>query len=89
MTLSIYPVSLCGSDLQKGNPLKVYAEGEELCRLKMQAEELVLSAMSDKRLDGECFIEMLIEKNGSYHDRDEFWVDVDLVEKKAKVANHG
>ena len=56
MTLSIYPVSLCGSDLQKGNPLKVYAEGEELCRLKMQAEELVLSAMSDKRLDGECFI---------------------------------
>ena len=87
MTLSIYPVVKCGSDLQKGSPLEVTARGEELYRLKMRAEELVLSAMSEKKYSGKCFVEMLVEKNGSYCERDEWWVDVDLVEKKVVVVH--
>ena len=85
MSLYVYPVSLCGSDLQKGSPLEVTAEGTDLYEMKLKTEELVLSAVAPD-YDGECFVELRVEKDGEYCESDEWWVDVDLVEKKVKVG---
>lgn len=87
MSLYVYPVARCGVDLQKGKPLEVSVEGSDLFELKLKTEELVLSLMSSKNYEGECFVELRTEKNGEYHDSDEWWAVVDLVAKK--VRNEG
>ena len=88
MSLSIYPVMKCGSDLQEGEPLRVSEENEDLYQLKTKVDMLVLSVMSKEGYDGKCFVEVLIEKNGLYSERDEYWVEVDLVEEKVREI-HG
>lgn len=78
VTLSVYPVSLCGGDLQKGEPLEVHRKGNDLLYLKSNVDELVLSAMYSSNCEGLCFVEMLVTVNGEYHSREEWWCDVDL-----------
>ena len=85
MTLYVYPVVLCGSDLQRSNPLEVTAEGTDLYELKQRIEELILSCCD---YDGECFVEMRVEKNGQYCESDEAWAEVDLVAKKVTIGGH-
>lgn len=75
MTLYVYPVSVCGEDLQKGKPLEVTDSGADLHELKLRTDALILSVMPDS---GEAFIEMRVTHNGEYCDCDEWWVDVDL-----------
>ena len=70
ISLSIYPVAVCGEDLQTGSPIEVSAEGEDLYAMKLRVKELVLSVVKE---DGKCFVEMQITKNGEYFDRDEWW----------------
>lgn len=82
MELYVYPVALCGSDLQKGKPLEVTSEGKDLHELKCSANEQVLSVMTSKGYDGECFVEMRITCNEQYVDCDEWWSEVDTVNKK-------
>ena len=81
ITLSIYSVSNCGKDLQTGSPVEVSATDKDLYRLKNRVQELILSA----NCEGECFVEMIVLKNGKYYDSDEWWAVVDLVEKKVEV----
>ena len=85
MSLYVYPVALCGDDLQKGNPLEVSAKGDDLYALKMRTEELILSCCD---YDGECFVEIRVEKDGQYCESDEVWAEVDLVAKKVKIGGH-
>ena len=85
VTLSVYPVSRCGGDLQKGEPLEVYRKGSDLLYLKNNTDELVLSAMTSSKCEGLCFVEMLVTVNGEYHSRDEWWCDVD---PSAKTVVH-
>lgn len=87
MSLYVYPVEKCGTDLQRGEPLEESAEGTDLYELKMKANQLIMSAMSSEGYDGECFVEVRVEKDGEYCESDEYWVNVDLVENK--VVNEG
>lgn len=82
MTLSIYPVAVCGEDLQTGSPVEVSAESEDLYGLKCRTEELILSV----QCEGKCFVEMQITENGKYFDRDEWWCNVLLAEKRVIVG---
>ena len=78
MSLSVYPVSLCGIDLQKGKPLEVSAEGEDLYELKLRTDELIFSVVTES---GECFIEMRVTENGEYCDCDEWWSYVNVTSR--------
>lgn len=86
ISLSVYPVARCGGDLQTGSPLTVSAEGRDLFDLKHQANDLVLSVMTDNGYSGECFVEMIATKNGGYCDSDEWWCTVDTVRKEIKLS---
>lgn len=85
MSLCIYPVALCGEDLQTGSPIKVSAKGEDLYALKCRTNELLLSAV---KCGGKCLVEMTITEDGRYHDRDEWWCTVDPVQKKVDIGGH-
>ena len=80
MTLSVYPVSRCGGDLQKGEPIEVMRAGSDVSILKNGVEEVLLSVLPED-CSGMCFVEMLITLNNGYHDRDEWWCEVDLSAK--------
>ena len=86
MRLSIYPVTLCGEDYQSGKPLEISDEGADLYELKLKANDLVMCAMTKKKCDGKCFVEMIIEKDGQHIDSDEWFVDVDLYKKTVEVV---
>ena len=68
VSLSIYPVEVCGEDLQKGEPVRISDKGEDLYELKKRTNKQMLSSVS-----GKCFVEMLVTKDGEYFDRDEWW----------------
>lgn len=84
MKLYVYPTQLCGEDMQKGSPLEITDIGADLFKLKMRLEELVLSVMSLAGYDGECFVEIRVTEDEKYCECDEFWADVDLVNKTVK-----
>ena len=84
MELYIYPVALCGEDVSRGEPLEVKASGHDLHKLKLQVNELILLTMSSEGYDGECFVEMRVTERGNYHSSDEWWAEVDLVNKKVE-----
>ena len=74
VNLSIYPVALCGEDLQKGNPIRVSDRDESLSFLESRINELILSSV---REDGKCFVEMTFTENGKYFSYKEMWFYVD------------
>lgn len=74
INLSIYPVAVCGEDLQKGNPIRVSDRDESLSLLKSRVNELILSSV---REDGKCFVEMTVTENGMYFSYEEMWFYVD------------
>lgn len=82
MTLYVYPVALCGENVQRGQPLVATAEDTSLFRLKNQTEQLVVALMMP--YGGDCFVEMRIECDGQYCDCDEWWAEVDTVNKRMK-----
>ena len=85
MDLYVYPVSMCGEDLQRGSPVKVSARGTDLCALKCRIPELILSVVPH---DDKCFVEMRLTKDGEYCDCDEWWCSVDFVNKKVDSGYH-
>ena len=82
MTLYVYPVAVCGKDMQKGKPIEMFVAGTDVYKLKTRTEELVFDAMS--RYGGECFVEMRITKDDEYFDSDEWWCYVNLQKKTVK-----
>ena len=85
LSLTIYLVSECGRDLQSGEPYHTYSEGTDVYELKKGMNDLILSTLSLYGKDGECFIEELIECNGKYHDRDEYFGFIDLKNKTVEI----
>lgn len=85
MSLTLYPTALCGDDLQKGEPVRVSEKGEDVYELKCRTKDLILSAVP---CEGKCFVEMLITEEGKYFDRDEWWCEVTLVDKKVVTGGH-
>ena len=83
ISLSIYSVAVCGEDLQKGSPFKVSAKGEDLYELKMRTSELILSVVPKS---SKCFVEGLVTKDDKYYDRDEWWVEVDVLNKTVECV---
>lgn len=82
MRLSIYPVSVCGEDLQTGSPIEVSKKSEDLLSLKHSTRHLILGNVP---CSGKCFVEMLITKNGQYYERDEDWFYADIVKEELKT----
>lgn len=85
ITLYIYPIADCGKDLSKGEPLEVFYEGTDLDALKRAIDWTIIETMKmHKANDGETLVEMEIEKNDEYYDRDEAVVFVDLKNNRVK-----
>lgn len=78
LTLNIYPISDCGEDLTKGEPLEVSYKGNTLEAMKLAINNTIIAVMALHNADGEAFVEMHIEKDGKYYDHDEATVFVDL-----------
>ena len=87
MVVNVYPTSVCGEDLQKGEPLKVEESGEVLFDLKRKIDEMILRALEPLKTGGKCFVEMRLTKSGEYYDSDEDWVEVDLSNKIVKYGS--
>lgn len=85
ITLYIYPIADCGKDLSKGEPLEVSYEATDLDALKRAIDWTIIETMKmHKANGGETLVEMEIEKNDEYYDRDEAVVFVDLKNNRVK-----
>ena len=85
ITLYIYPITDCGKDLSRGEPLEVSYEATDLDALKRAIDWTIIETMKmHKANGGETLVEMEIEKNDEYYDRDEAVVFVDLKNNRVK-----
>ena len=77
--LAIYPIADCGEDLTKGKPIETFYQGDDLDALKRAIDWTIIGAMKFHKVNGGlAFVELTIEKDGEYYDRDEGNVFVDL-----------
>lgn len=89
ITLYIYPISDCGEDLIKGEPIEISYEGTDLYELKKSIDNTIVQTMKTHNTnDGEVFVELAIEKNGEYYDHDEATVFVDLQNNTVKFKEY-
>ena len=73
ITLYINPIA------DKGDPLEVSYEGEDLDDLKRMMSWTILETMRvHNASDGDIYIDLFIEKNGEHYDHDEGNAFVDL-----------